>query len=397
MNSPFLSSLRIIRWSQSILSSVQVPPLATVFAKLLLLQGIAYAYDGESNPESVKKGKERLDDAFVLIQCLRSVAPEESVETVLQAASALSTGHFTRTDAINALRKSGGELNAAAFDLSDGAFDYQKRQEDRETQRSHGFCDNGISPVDLVLVKTLAPMLIREEDATSTVIDATRKMNSVELAVGLLRLANNDADRALEIYSEQNYEHSQVAVLVDALDQRLFQQGLLDRATLARKKRRRISRQVVPVDDMALATLVSMGVEHHVARCALQKSGNDTDKALLWITQKNDQQVPVRSDVASTRGADRDEDTKQAEEGGEKVTQENEAQKDESVDVDSELARLSSEQGGNRAPNPLHEAQELLKQELGHDTQERCALLDEYLGNSLDDEWRLLQKYRSSK
>ena len=363
-----------------------------------MLQGIANAYNGENNPESARKGKERLDDAFVLIQCLRSVAPEESVDTVLQAASALSTGYFTRNDAINALRKSGGDLDAAALDLSDSASDKQKRQEERETQRSHGVCDNGTAPVDLALVKTLAPMLVRENDATDTAMDVASKTNSVELAVGLLRLANNDAERALAIYSEQNYETPQVAVLVDALDQRLFQQGLLDRATFARKKRRRLSRQIVPVDDLALVTLVSMGVEDHIARRALEKSGDDVDKALLWITQH----VPVRPHVASRRDADRDEDNKQAEGGGEGLTQEDETQENDSqgdvaINAESRPAQSGPEQGWTRAPDPLREAQELLRQELGYDTKERCALLDEYLGSSLDDEWRLLQKYRPSK
>ena len=384
----------------------QVPPLAGVFAKLFLLQGISYAYDSEQHPESAAKGTERLDQAFVLIQCLRSAAPEESVEKVLQAMGSFGDGTgtayaaagpiVTRADAIAALRKSKGDLDAAATALSDSVSDRQQRQRDRDIQRRHGLCDNEADPVNLAMIKVLQPMLFRDGATSSNLANES-------LTVGLLRLANNDLARALEVYKEQNYEIAKVDALVDALDQRLYGRGLLDRAALTRKKRRRLHRQddEVTVDEIALATLVSMGVENRRARRALQKNGNDVEKSLLWLSQ-TDRQVSAapnetsRHDNHEETGTDGDDGDEVMQKGGAEGIEPAETVQPDEVN-NPLLPEWNAEEPGVGDPpfDPERDARELLQRELGGILDERD-LEKEYLGNSLDEEWRLLQKYRPS-
>ena len=370
-----------------------------MFAKLFLLRGIAYTFCGDHTPGDSKRGRELLDDAFVLIQCLRSAAPEESVDIVLQAATALSAGTvskstFTRAEAVTALRKTGGDLDSAVLELTDRATDSQKRQQERENQKSHGLCENAVDLVDLTLVNTLAPMLVSDSDSSAKLIDGSNNMAGSDLAVDLLRLANNNAERALEIYREQNYDTSKVAELVDTLDQRLFRQGLLHMSVFARKKRRRLTCRV---DETALATLISMGVDNGTARRALQKSDNDTEKALLWLTRQNEEQgfgevdetVSNRNQTVSDLTA-----PTQVETIGEHRLGANDETEEGTVAHSTVSANHPDlvEKGSDSERDLVAEAEELLQQELGHGTE---VLLDEYLGSSLDSEWRLLQKYRN--
>jgi len=394
-----------------------VPPLAAVFAKLFLLQGIAFAYDSKSNPDNMRKGRERIDQAYQLLQCLRMLAPEDAVQTLLEVtgsgnaevaayatsddmdrhdydAAFVTRMECSRSDAIAALRKSRGDVDAAANALSQGATERRKAQHDREVQYMHGLCDNEVDPINLTQVGLLKPMLgYGDTSAENNLVEASTN----DLAVGLLRLANNELSRALEIYMDQGYDAVKVQQLVDSLDQRLVQRGLMGRATLARKKRRMLQpnasrrQQRLVVDEIALVQLLSMGVDETTARRVLQKSANDVEKATLMLFSSEEREEGVPATTSSGHVGDplkhsertspslrmRSFDTKTEHDanqtapcGGDNETQEDEEEEE-------------------AAPS----AEELLLEELGDILEERD-LEKEYLGSSLEEEWQLALKYR---
>lgn len=225
----------------------EVPPLAAVFAKLFLLQGIAYLCDCNENrdPASAQKSRERLDQAFVLLQCLRSMTPKESVQQLLEvmgssantaAYAATTRRRFTASDAIAALRKSQGDMDAAALTLSQEETKRRQLKQDREIQHQQGLCQNERDPVDLAHVETLKPLLKGNDSADQNAILDTAL---ADLAIGLLRLADNNIDGALKLYAQQDYDAYKVYNMVDALDQTLVRKGLLGRSVLRAKKKKR--------------------------------------------------------------------------------------------------------------------------------------------------------------
>jgi hypothetical protein len=370
--------------------------LAAVFAKLFLLQGIAYLCDinengNNRNPISAqqrRQSRERLDQAFVLLQCLRSMTPDESVQQLLEVMGSASTMYserqFTASDAIAALRKSRGNMDVAANALAEEETKRRQRQSDREVQHQHGLCQNETDPVDLGHLEILKPLL-KGQDSNNSAID----MANAEVAVGLLRLADNDLTRALGVYAEQDHDAHKVHALVDALDQRLVQHGLLGRAVLLEKKKKKRklydSAAQQTVDEMALVTLVSMGVDHSKAQTALEKNGNDVEKAMLWLsTSAAEQEVPTRQTNDDQQDAS-GRTPSLGEDGGGAEEDEGDSPMDDSESAPRDALRIIE-----------WEAQELLRRELG-DVLEVRDLEKEYLGNHLNEEWRLVQKYRQSK
>ena len=277
------------------------------------------------------------------------LAPAESVQQLLEVSQRDS---ITPSDAIAALRKHQGNMDAAAIFLSEAKGNRLQRQKDRETQHHHGVCQNETDPVDLAIVDKLRALL------TST--NSTGDDTISELTVGLLRLCNNDLTRALDLYAECEHSSDAIFEKVGALDKHLVERGLLDQAVWSIKKRKLSRMREKPVDEMALVSLISMGVEEVKAKLALQKNANNIEQALLWL-----------STAADTTGEAGSSNGKGPSDGKQKSV---------------------AQRGSQRRPLELA-AKELLRQELGNILEDRN-LENEYLGKSLDEEWQLVLKYR---
>jgi NACalpha-BTF3-like transcription factor len=324
-----------------------------------------------------------LDQAFVLLQCLRMLAPPDAVQQLLDLSprddNTTTSSSITASDAIAALRKNQGDVNAAAMALTEAKNNRLQCQQDRELQHRHGVCQNEIDPVNLAAVESLRPLLVHgDEDEDS------------ELAVGLLRLANNDLTRALDLYASCDHSSTAILAKVDELDGHLVEKGLLNRAVWKNKKRKRRKENRPVVDEMALVTLMSMGVDDAKARLALHKNDNHVDRALLWLTatageqpgstlgeasSSHEQQEPDMAEIAPLNGNSGDEQAVNGPGG---------------VSPPPPELISSQQQALERA------ARELLHRELGDVLEERN-LEKEYLGKSLDEEWHLVLKYRGQK
>ncbi|CAB9518888.1 Negative regulator of ubiquitin-like proteins 1 [Seminavis robusta] len=358
----------------------EVPPLSAVFAKLFVLQGIAYLCDSRLNPGSAAKGQERLNQAFVLLQSLRMLAPDDAVQQLLEISQRDS---IAPSDAIAALRQSQGNLDVAAMALAEAETTRQQRQRDREVQHNHGVCQNETDPVDLALVEKLRPLL--------------GSSGSTDLAVGLLRLSNNDLSRALDLYAECELSPDAVSTRVETLDERLVQRGLLNR-TVWRNKKRKLSRmKEKPVDEMALVTLLSMGVDDRQARLALQSNANNVEQALLWLSTTTD--VTTEAAAPAATGVAEESTAPTGSVQGKTEGEDEEMAPSEEVGSGQE-ERTQDDDEDDSAESDVHfedtvewAAKELLHQELGDILEERN-LEKEVLGLSLDEEWRLVLKYR---
>jgi hypothetical protein len=403
-----------------------VPPLAAVFAKLFLLQGIAYLCysnnEDQNDPRSARKGHECLDQASVLLQCLRSAAPDESVQQLLgvmnYGGEENANAHFSKSDVIAALRKSQGDLDAAANAMAVDKMDRRERRRHRELQHQHGLCQNEMDPVDLAQLDILKPLLSR--DGGDCFSSSTPNSNSasnarsnsrmvaaanLELAVGLLRLSNNDLTQALEIYQLQNFDNDQVFSSVEALDNRLVQRGLLNRGALAKKRKKRHKlgvhrhrtghsiHQSAP-DEIALVTLISMGVDPQMAQLSLQKNNNNIETSLLWLSSPDAAKI---EETGAKREASLSVATNKV--GDQQMEADLDNDTDSDSDVDSNDDNSSSDDKPRKEAHKLErEAHELLHRELGSILGEGERNLEkEYLGKSLDEEWLLVQKYRQTK
>jgi hypothetical protein len=347
----------------------QVPPLAAVFAKLFLLQGIAIMYDGRK-----AEGKKLCDDAFFLLQSLRMLAPTDDVDQLLEISQV--DGDVTRSDVIAALRRNQGNPDAAAIALSDERANLMKRDRDREIQRIHGVCKNEKDPVNLTCAEQLQTLLGPEG-------------TTEELAVGLLRLADNDLTRALDIYKVCNNSPVAVFAKVEALDESLVAKGLMSRSTFTSRKRKfQMMKEEQQVDQISLATLLSMGLEDRMAKLALRQNGNNVDQALLWLSRRSDDTKTKEEDTVDN--VSRNESlTSSIEEN------ENEADaEDDTLESTTDGHRRELEEENQRQME--YDAEELLHRELGEMLEDRD-LEKEYLGSTLDEEWELVLKYRSAE
>ena len=317
-----------------------VPPLAAVFCRLFLLQGVAYHYSHDAG-----KSKQRLDWAWALCSSLRAVSSPEAVTSLCDAVG------VTESQAISALRRSEGKLNEAAELISRDEADALQQEERRTQQRKLGLCQNTMDYVDLDLLPTLQSILGGLD---------------FQVAAGLLRLTNNDLEKAIDQYQVMERNPAAVLQRVSALDQ---DQG--------RRKRSRDNDDGIAVDEVGLATLVSMGVDESIAKEALGSSQNNVEMALLWLTRKSDDEC---------RASYKDETI-----DGEEADESHASNEDETINSDEadEKWKLSIQEQENE------EAMELLERELGEVLQERD-LEKEYLGSTLDEEWGFLVQFREN-
>jgi UBA/TS-N domain len=311
-----------------------VPAVASIFVRLFLLQGVAYRVQ-----ENVaNKGGERLDWAWALAKSLRSVSPPNVVSSLSEAVNA------TPYQAISALRRMEGNVNRAAEIISQEKVTTNQATEDRDKQGRIGLCENGADYVNLRLMEQLKDIL-----QLSTA-------EGDDISSGLLRLANNNLEHALDIY--QNFLRDPVSEMqrVEALDR-----------TQGRSRKRIRRHRGTSIDQFALASLLSMGWDKAAAEIALHRTENNVAAAFAWLTKESE------GNIAASPG---DGGTVQAPATPALVSQ----------PVDAPMVTPP----GNE--NAEDEAVAFLTDALGKVLEENvCG----DLGNSLDEEWCYIEKYRA--
>jgi len=353
-----------------------VPAISFLFVRLFLLQSIAFHYQG--NRDHI--AKERFDWAAALASSLRNVSPPERVAQLCEVTKA------TPSQAISALRRTNGDLNRAAELATTDNENAVTTEKNRKKQTRLGRCENGQDFVDLGIMSQLQSAL---------------DLNGNQLvASGLLRLSNNQLDRAIDLYQEWNRDHTAILHRVWELDQR---QGV---SPAISRKRGRIDDPPEP-DELAVAQLVSMGVEAAQARNALRRNRNNVELALVWLTTTT---TTNRSDTASRRAGGRQQSrtTSSTEEGASLngdagatavspetvvANPEHHTDSEDRDEVDMEDGDGDEEEEENASEE--EEAVDLLERVLGEVLQDQNQATDENLGESLDDEWSYIEKFRS--
>jgi hypothetical protein len=329
-----------------------VPALSAVFVRLFLLQGVAQHYQ-----LNTAKSKERLDWAWALAKSLRAVSPPDAVARLCEAVE------VTPHQAISALRRTNGNVDQAAEMIQKEEADAERATEDRYKQRKYGLCENGTDYVNLQRLDQLKPLL------------GLPPGDDERVASGLLRLANNNLDRALDRYQTCSRDESTVLQQVADLDQ---SQGV------PRKRSR------VDVDEIALASLESMGVDDATARRALQENSNNVEMALLWLTNQNSS-MPANSEgnavVQATTVSVNQEDAISVSSRDSSTNQGQVATTPASASI--RAANVVTPQG-----DAEREAINVLKQVLGEVLEEQHKGDEEFLGSSLDEEWGYIEEFR---
>jgi hypothetical protein len=344
----------------------QVPPLAAVFCRLYLLQGVAYHYGNNPN-----KAKAKLDWAYQVCSSLRAVSSPEAVSSLCEAMPGITTAQ-----AISALRRTNGNRDQAVGLLEHDEQNAARQEETRRKQRELGLCQDTMQYVDPDLISKLQSVLSIPSSCNVASL-ATHEGESRQVAVGLLRLANNSLDQAIDIYQDVERSSQVIHQRVSQLDANLANQGL---ETPTKSKKR--PRESIVVDEVALATLVSMGVDEQDAKQALRASNNNTDASLVWLTSEDDKTTAQEANFATAGAKDEDmeEDDSNADEPMSEASSRNEHESKQDK-VTLEQKRLETD-----------EAMELLQQELGAALSARD-MEKEYLGSSLDEEWEYLIKF----
>jgi hypothetical protein len=314
-----------------------IPAVASIFVRLFLLQGIAY-YHQHMNDRSEKtwklKSQERLDWAWAFASSLRNMSPPAAVSRLCEAVSA------TPTEARIALRKSGGNMDQAANIIEKEWSNEQVASERRKKQQNFGICENGQDFIDLEQLPMLHSLL-------GTDIDE-------EVAPGLLRLYNNNVETSIRSY--QSAGKNDILRKIAELDQR---QGV------SRK------RSPIVVDDLALASLVSMGVDNDTANHALTSCNNNVDEALLFLTRN----VASNGTIHSTGN--------------------HAAMMAPAASPDFQDSAAASNTHGSAwllQVEAEQDAMHLLRRTLDDVLEQNHC--NEHLGASLDDEWSYIEQYR---
>jgi len=387
-----------------------VPPLAALFVRLFLLQGVALHYSAiaANDEDTEKKSKERLESAWLLYRSLRAVSPPDAVQLLCEA----NVG-ITSQEAVVALRSAGGNRDRADNWIREDILKKEQAAVERNKQRQYGFCANGKDYVDLNVVRELETVL---DLPTATEDDAE---TSEDIASGLARLSNNNLERAIDMYQECFRNPATVLQRVTELDSN---QGVIARRHRNRKRRHhdRSENDDKPgVDDIALATLMSMGVAERDAKRSLSSNDNQVEQALLWLSVESNANAPG-TDVSI---GDRQEQGPQAAVAGQVPNNDFSSLPPIGVSHDTEtvpspaevpaVGSNSNESGVDGSAGAARrvtesrqelierEAVELLERVLGDVLQNQHGEYgndkDSLLGSTLDDEWNYIQRYRRTE
>lgn len=303
-------------------------PEVVPLVRLWLLRGIAQQCRGDPG-----LGRADLERAALFVAALR--VDEAAVHNLLMLGA-------TRVQAIAALRRAQGHADKAAADWLDGEKQRAAARAEREEQRKLGHTVDG-SFLDLRLLAQLE----------GTGVDR-------KLAAAALRQANNNLDAALEAIRTQP-------------------------ADLLLGKRLKTQQPPTnpPVDEIALASLLSMGFERCIAEKALHSSNGDLEEAIMLASDVAMSQ-PQASDTieAQVEGTAAEDVVVEA------SVDETRVEKAETKTGLQENNEKAEDAGRDAA---YEEARAVIERELGGSL--RGADLDEELaGASLEEEDLLLQQ-----
>mmetsp|Transcript_102556 Transcript_102556/g.290040 ORF Transcript_102556/g.290040 Transcript_102556/m.290040 type:complete len:632 (+) Transcript_102556:57-1952(+) len=296
-------------------------PDVVPLVRLWLLRGMARHYRGEQGG-----AKADLERAALFAAALR-------VDDV--AVTSLLLMGATRTQAVAALRRAEGNADRAAADWMDGEKQRSAAKKERDEQRHLGHTADG-AYVDATRVGQLTSMGIDRK-----------------LAIEALRQANNDLEAALEAVQTQPAE------------------------VLLRKRHKTEEAPAPPVDEIALASMLSMGFDRTSAEEALRASSGDLEEAIglasTGVTAAPDAATDVPAAAPHTSAAPASAASSAA----------------VGSDAASEADAKEEERGRAAA---YEEARELIEHELGGALR-RTDLDEEVAGASLDEEELLLQQF----
>ena len=258
----------------------QVPPLAAVFCRLFLLQGVAFYYTNNQ-----ERAKEKLDWAYLVCSRLRAVSSPEAISSLCEAMPGIK-----KSQAISALRRTNGNPDQAIGVLEQDEQNAAREEETRREQRKLGLCQDTMQYVNPDLVAKLQNVLDIPSPRSVASLNPQEETNRL-VAVGLLRLSNNNLEQAIDIYQDAERNSQALFQKVSQLDDALAKQGL---ETPRQGKKR--AHESIEVDDVALATLVSMNVNEEDAKHALRASNNNVDASLVWLTSKDDELIGTGCD-----------------------------------------------------------------------------------------------------
>mmetsp|Transcript_26396 Transcript_26396/g.57879 ORF Transcript_26396/g.57879 Transcript_26396/m.57879 type:complete len:790 (+) Transcript_26396:259-2628(+) len=373
-----------------------IPPLCALFVRLFLLQGIAKKV-GRGDHEA--EGEQRLEWARVFCNRLRSVCPADTVDHLCNA---YLVDRFT---AVSALRRSNGDPEVAGNLICVGRNEENHAERRRRRQQRIGRCSNGVDYVNMDAAPVLCGMLgfsVTQSFDNTSVDDYDENMDNegernepcmgTSIVIGLLRLCDNDIDRALSLYQQCGAE--EVLNRVKKLNE---QTGKRKRSRDGESKKQAL----YDVRDVDLTMLMSMGVEESRAREALRMTGN-VDVALLWLSQSEGSNS---SGGPSLGDADRlnDEHRHTRSSSGTVVapTDPTTSYNGNLISSDDSSAHTSGDGTSSSISSPSREelesraAQELLTRELGMAIRDDSKELEkEWLGMDMNEEWALIEKYK---
>lgn len=302
-------------------------------ARLWLLRGIASHCRGDA-------ARADLERAALFVTALR--VDEDAVHSLLLLGA-------TRVQAVAALRRAEGHADKAATNWFDSEKHRSVAQKEREEQRRFGQAADG-SFVDMQLLEQLQVMGIERK-----------------LAAAALRQSNNDLNGALEAIRTQPAD------------------VILGKRIKADAKKQPSS-EGPPIDEVALASLLSLGFPRAAAEEALRASNGDFEEAVLLASAGTvGAEQPGNDAVAPSASA-----PEGAAEPAKQDSTENEAEQASSKDSEDG----SEGSAGNKADDDraYQEARELIERELG-DSLRRSDIDEDVAGASLVEEEQLLQQF----
>ena len=280
-------------------------PILVTAVRFWLLRGLARRVRAPGDAVATRD----LDRAALFVRRLR---------VNRAAAATLVAMGATQRQAVAALRRAEGVPDKAASQWLEDSQQKRAAGKRRAQQQKHGTTADG-SFVEIETLEQLASMGFGKE-----------------LAVAALKQCNNDMEKTLAALSTQSTE-----------------------ALLGPSKKRGRKGAGVTVDDMALASLLSMGFERGPAEAALKACDNDVERAVMRATAPPDENSG-------------DED-------------------DDDADDAAAAADVDDETKDRRAADRLayDEARDTIERELGQSLR-RSDLDDDIAGSELHDEEALL-------
>lgn len=324
-----------------------LPPAAVPLARFFFLRGISAQcrvqqsrqdtdgslgakLDPVDEAGALEAAQKDLERAALFLKALR--VEDNSVLGLMELGA-------TKVQATATLRKAEGHPDIAQNFWLDAQRQRLEQKRSRREQSKLGQTVDG-SFIDLEKRKTLTDLYGVTHD----------------LAVASLRQTNNDMNAALD-WIQKNGNN----------------QGTNTENT---------ETVMVDVDEVALVTLVSMGVSQSDAKAALQSCGNDVNKAVLLVTSSPhveekapppdaEEDAPVITEASENVGAEKENGTEMGNE--------------ERLEV--ERRRKEEEEAAT-----YNEARNLIEAELGSALR-RCDLEDEVAGSSLHHEVFILSQF----